>query len=45
MAYGAVEAVVESITPGVAASGSCVTVCPGMPGALELLSDREQGER
>lgn len=35
---GAVEAAVETITDGVAASGSVMTVCPGTLRALELLN-------
>ncbi len=35
---GAVEAAVETITDGVAASGSVMTVCPGTSAALELLT-------
>ena len=38
---GAVEAAVETITHGVAASGSVMTVCPGTPAALELLSEQD----
>jgi len=35
---GAVDAAVETITDGVAASGSVMTVCPGTTAALELLT-------
>lgn len=36
----AVEAAVEAITDGIAASGSLMTVCEGTAAALELLADR-----
>lgn len=39
---GAVEAAVEAITDGIAASGSIMTVCEGTAAALELLADRPE---
>lgn len=39
---GAVEAAVETIVDGVAASGSLMTVCAGTPAALELLTARPE---
>jgi predicted glycoside hydrolase/deacetylase ChbG (UPF0249 family) len=39
---GAVEAAIETITRGVAASGSVMTVCPGSSAALDLLADHPE---
>lgn len=39
-AEGAVEAAIETISDGVAASGSVMMVCPGTPAALRLLAAR-----
>jgi predicted glycoside hydrolase/deacetylase ChbG (UPF0249 family) len=39
---GAVEAAIETIARGVAASGSVMTVCPGSSAALDLLADHPE---
>lgn len=39
---GAVEAAIETITHGIAASGSVMVVCPGAAAVLEVLADRPE---